>query len=197
MITYEQHIYEFFATEDNFRNMYKIAENYPMIKKQLLEDFWALVKKNIEILNERHGSKWIIQLTGGIELDRSKLILFKKGWAYEKGLPIVAIAFQRMGLANWPYYGMFLNNDILRYDHDAIRKYAQGLTVAKAYSTNEDNQWWPFWRNAGIDFSKPEEFTRILPATRNALADNFAETLFQLATDMETDMEVMANKMKK
>lgn len=197
MNTYEQHIYEFFATEDNFRNMYKIAENLPIVKRRLLDEFWALVKGNLETLNEQNGSKWAIQLTGGIELNWTKLMLFKKGWAYEKGLPIVAVAFQRMGLANWPFYGIFLNNDISRFDHNAIRSYAQTLPTAIGYSANEDNEWWPFWRNAGIDFSKPDEFIRILPEFRVGLAKDFSETLFQLAVELEADMDKMAEMKKK
>ena len=195
MSEYDNKIFEFFSGEENFRNMYKIVGYFDSVKTRLLDEFWQLVKNNIDTLNQQNGGKWVLQLTGKVTGEDSKLMLFKKHWPHSKGIPIVAIAYSRMAVQNWPFYGLFLNRDLQGFDHNKLWESISSLPAAIGFD-NDGNEKWPFWKDAGIDFSEIEDYTRICRDGRNVLASDFAGSLFQLATDIESNLEetIICNK---
>lgn len=194
MNDYDKKILEFFSTEENFINMSKIASHFPNVKRLLLEEFWQLVKNMLIQRNSDHGNKWQIQLTGAFGLPNSKLMLYKRHWANLDGVPIIAIAFERMYSDDYPFYGLFLNNNIEGFNHEGIREFAANLETAKDFYSRDDKDW-PLWLESGVDFKDVNDYVKILPVNRTLLAEDFANKLFQMAMNLESDLEKMS-KMK-
>ena len=55
----------------------------------------------------------------------------------------------------------------------------------------DSNGWWAFWQNGNIHFHQPQDIGKILPDEREGYVNEHAETIFNLATTMETELDKM------
>lgn len=191
MATYDQEIFKFFVQEDNFRNMCSVASHYDSVKKQLLIEFWKLVRSEMAERIEKEKLLWIIRITSeDISNDRTKIMLCKADYPFENNLPIVAIAIERLAVRNWPFFGLWVNNDTPKYDLEGMRHLA-AMHNEKVKFVADGDDWWPIWQNIGVDFAQDEEFVRILPENRLLLAKSFADKTIELANNCEQVMSEM------
>lgn len=195
MATYEEEIFKFFTHEDNFRNMCSVASHYESVKKQLLIEFWNLVRKEIDERIEREKLPWLLKTTSpDIFNDRTKIMLYKTDYPFENNLPVVAIAVERLATRNWPFLGLWVNSDAQKFDLAGMRGLAVMHNEKIKYIADGDS-WWPIWENVGINFAQDEEFVRILPGNRDLLAKSFSDKLIELANACEKVLSEMI-KMK-
>lgn len=196
MNTYQQEIVAFFSTEENYTNMHKIVQHYGLVRNSLLQEFWKLVEDKLKlIINEELNKQWQIKQVEKIEVAHSKLMLFKNSWTNSDGNPITAIAYERLGSNDYPFYGLFINlHESQNYNMDFIR------LEARKFLDNvltDSNKWWSFYYHSGLNFSKVEDFVAILPANRDFTADSFANTLYNLANSIESKVDELLISAKK
>lgn len=189
MSNVDKEVFNFFTTENNFLTMCKVVHHYESVKKKLLIEFWNLVMNKLNELNQNTNNKWSIEITGDVSDRRTKILIFKKTWTKEVNkLPLVAAGYERLAQNNWPFLGLWINNDAKNVDIKSLLDYARKIPEYTEYEDDDDN-WWPFWKETELDFSEDEAYLRILPENRNALVDCFAIDLIDFANEFERIMD--------
>ena len=188
MDAYEVEIYKFLTQRENFENMVRVMDNYDMVRRKLIQDFWELVFTKLGKLNAEHGDMWEIKFYEDLFYKYSKLFIYKETWKIEHGLPALSIAWERLAFST-AYYGVWINNESKVMDTNAIRRYAQGLDMAKDFEKPTD--FWGFWSEGNYDFSKPSDLVNILPDKQEETATEYARTIFELAVTLEVELDKM------
>jgi hypothetical protein len=196
-------MFNFLTIEENFTTMAEVARQYQFVRERLLQEFWQGVIDSMKSLIKERALEYKVDLTGvnikGISNKRTKILLYHKDVARgSDGIPMIAIAYERMAENNWPFWGLFLNNLSEEYDIEKMRQTAfefHSLNFANEFNNDRD-LWYPFWSEVDIDFSIDRDFLKILPENRAAFTNELASEAIDLALKCEPLMLKML-EMKK
>jgi len=195
MESYEKEMYNFFTIEQNFLSMCKVVKNYPLVTSQLKEEFWELVQIKLKKALQLNESSYTLKITGKINDERTKIMLYKINWPIANNQPVVAIAIQRLAANNYPFYGPWINNDSKEMDIESMyslcRNSKAGLNFYK-----DDDRWFPFYKDLAINFQYDEEYLKIFPENRESFAEEVARNVFELAKGMDQELDEIS-KLKK
>ena len=189
MEDYKKPIYDFLTQKENFDKMASLLNSYDEIKKQLLTEFWNLVKQKLDSDNAVSGSKWIVHLVEDIFTKYSRIYLSKEKWMIHKGNPLMCVSWENLTKSP-PRCGIWLNYDANVLDIEQVKKHAQNHPISNTFM-KDSNGWWAFWQNGNIHFHQPQDIGKILPDEREGYVNEHAETIFNLATTMETELDKM------
>jgi len=182
MNTYEDEIYKFVATKENFKSAIEISNLLPEIKGRLITDFWDLVKNEIEDYINKNGKNWVLSMKkdGHLYIDINN----------QKDLRIYFAG--RYGKC---YYGIGSNNyknGLL--DEKRVEKY---INEEALYKEMKKTSWSVCW----IEFNQ-ENFTniqtliKILPEERDVFKDEIVNHILNFTIENEIHIEQFC-KMRK
>lgn len=196
MEQYKQKIFDYLATEENFKLANSMANYLKEFKIQAIADFWPLVEVKLkERLKIEKDDFWSVHITGSFTNDYTRLEMYNALWCTEnEDFPLMSVAIEKLGRNN-SFYGVWVNSSkeySPKYDLDRVRKEAQQLEVAKGF-TIDKHQYWPFWKHSNLNFDDENDMIRILPANRQATIDEIAESLYALAKEVKDDMVKFSN----
>ncbi len=191
---YEQEMYKFLSERNNFENMLLVLENFEMVKRQLLEEFWYGVKEKVEAgmgvksgewklaMNEYTNPWWTMTLT-------------KVKWPHTKGAGWdVAINWGHMNQD--PHFGVWIHNDTrtlkLSSAHSEIKELApilNGKQQTVQFFTQDALPWWPLVYKSEHNFAERSALKAILPDVRDGLMQRYAEMVIALAEAISEDLD--------
>ncbi|MCB9267232.1 MAG: hypothetical protein H6558_19580 [Lewinellaceae bacterium] len=80
METYEKEIYNFLTQRENYKQMLKVLEHQDLIWENLIIEFWDLVAKKLEQLNEAKVKQWKVIKDEDYFFKESAITLIKEDW---------------------------------------------------------------------------------------------------------------------
>ncbi len=191
METYEKEMYNFFTCEENYLSMCKVVKNYPIVIRQLKEEFWEIVQVKLNTVVQSNNSGYSVKITGKITDERTKIMLYKNHWPIENDQPVIAIAIQRLAANNFPFYGPWINNDSQKMDIESMYSKCRNSKAGVDFDRDED-KWFPFFTDLDVNFRNDEEYLKILPDKRELFAEMVAEQVYELAAKMEEELDEIA-----
>lgn len=193
----EEALYNFLTEEENFSTMLDIVDNkFEFVRKKLLEDFWVSCKNELDKLNEKADKKWEIGMSDNIFERWSQLWIYKKKWLYETKSELVPITVVFESLTQDLHFGVWLDADNnKKWNVENVKNYFQGTEISKTYKTGLT--WWALRKDHEINFSNNKYLSEITPLNRESKVKELAQTLFDLANDLEQELEEMYNMKKK
>ena len=157
---YQTEIYEFLTQRENFENMLKVREKYDIVRKQLLDEFWDMVREKTELLlNDKN--KWSVYLYD-LDGDYPRCFISKKAWIKNDN-EAIAVGWMRKKLKANPFFGVWLNEDTKELDFDKIRAHGKKLEALKGFDTT--GEWWVGWKYGSVKLDEPDGLRQILPYT--------------------------------
>jgi len=192
MEDYDNAVFNFFCSEENFLDMCKVAFHQPYIKKRLLDEFWQLVQNKLKVkaLADEKGYK--VKLTGDIKDARTKIMLYKTAWPHYKDQPAVSVAIQRLSANTWPFFGPWINQDNQAAQLDKIRGFAISYMETKKLQNEfekDDDKWFPFFKALDLDFKTDTEFVKILPVNREMTSNDVAEQVWAFTMEFDSYLD--------
>ena len=184
---YEKEMYDFLTHPENFENMMKVMELKDMVRENLIVEFWELVIKKMESLNESAGKKWLVLGPKNKEAFFEKhatINLIKPEWEDEKKVSPMGVAWQAISTSF--YYGIWAEPESNRIDSLRVREHFKKLDMAGFKS----DQWWPMFAHSGYHFQNLKDLEHILPDRRDDLAEEYANLVFDLAEKREKDLDL-------
>jgi len=188
MDTYEKEMYDFLTQRDNFENMVKVLGMKDMIRENLVVDFWDAVYEKLVELNKANNI-WEVKKPktnqGYFQGEDSSVFLYKKSWMVnEKDSPVV---IGWASLANKMFYGIWVYYDKSHFDNQRVIEAVRPKAYEKKF---ESNDIWPLSsKTYDYNFMEFNQLDHILPDRREALAKEFAKTLFHLAEEFESILD--------
>jgi hypothetical protein len=185
MDAYQSEIFEFLTKRSNFDSLAKAMSHYEMIRKELLNRFWILVKTELD--SKTTGSTWQVSLDTNIFARYSKLQIYKKEWKRNDLKPLFSITWESLSCR--PYSGLLLYMDTKGIDMSLVR--ASALKLKPDNFTSDNNLWWAWWKHGNIDFENAIAVSTILPDKIDEVAKEWARELYELAMVNEKQIDVI------
>lgn len=178
MDLFEQTLFNFYIEPENFKTAVEVDKYLPVVKRQLLVEFWIEVRNEIEELIRKAGSDWNLYMSEDIFAGYSKISLDNKLW-YEDCEPVSPFQFRWSNLTTQPIWGIHNNLNSKKWDIKAMHNRIQKLPETSSYNIKHD--WWALGSSHTINFNNYKDVELILPANRSKLVTEFSNTLFELA----------------
>lgn len=190
--TYEQELFIFFSSEDNFVNLCRITSHLPMVKQKLLEDFWQAVEAD---LNIKLASKWTTRRLEPIASGKSKLIVYKEEWGViENDCP--QLGFSLEGLSDNPFYGPLIHNRVDTLEYTKALEYFRKLPDSINYQ-NDNSTWYPFWNYTKIFLGKDEDFIKLIPKNRIELVEDVTNKFAKMINELEMHLDFVHQQFRR
>lgn len=192
---YEE-VFNFFSQPKNLENMFKVAGHFPKVKSMLQAQFWQSVEGKLRELGSANHKSWTTTVTGNILIGNTKLLIYKPSWLKEETLPPVAIGFEWLALdSNSPFYGLWVNRNSTTIDYLRIISHINQLEIKKRFPKGF-SEWWPLWESTDINYQNLDTLIKLLPENRSLLVESLANTVFDLANEIETELDAMSGMVK-
>jgi hypothetical protein len=189
MDAYEKEMYLFLSRPDNFRNMLRVMDQYEMVRKELIREFWLEVKKQLK--EKIEGSDWLIVDNWHPEFHGNwGFFLTKPTWKIGEHI-ILALCWE--GLGGHPSFGTFINQAQKIAGYSEIYNSTRGLSASEGFKKDR-NEWWPFWQWGPTNLDDRNQLERILPDNREGTALEHAELILDLAEKVEPHYDEMAER---
>lgn len=181
MDKYEQEIFNFLAQRENFEAMLRLNNTYPIVKTNLLEQFWNLVAEKLEKKLADIEGMWQLYNPPNKEHHQAKLIIYKQSWQLNSNERVIGIAWEH--LYTQPYFGVWYNIDSKKLNPDKL--ISQLEQVRNKNAMKIDTGWWPAWKYGEYILSNDANVTSILPDIRDSTAEMYSVALINLIPDVE------------
>lgn len=182
MNTYENEIYKFVATKDNFKSAFEISNMLPEIKTRMITDFWNLIKNKIEDYIKTNEMNWDLSMEkdGHLYIDINN----------QKDLRIYFA-----NRYNKCYYGIGSNSYKKgKLDDERIQKYIKDENL---YKEMKKTSWSICWIEYNQEnFANIQTLMKILPEEREAFVNEIATHIINFTHENEIHIYNFS-KMKK
>jgi hypothetical protein len=196
---YEQEMYKFLSERNNFENMLLVLDNFDMVKRNLLEEFWYGVKAKVEVGMDVKSGDWKLSMN---EYTNPwwTMTLTKIKWPHTKGAGWdVAINWGHMNQD--PHFGVWIHNDTrtlkLSSAHLEIKELApvlNGKQQTVQFFTQDALPWWPLVYQSEHNFAEKSALLAILPSEREPLIEHYANMMIALATSISADLDAIVER---
>jgi len=180
MTAYNEKLYEFITEEENFLPFIELKEQYEIVRKKLLTDFW----KEVEVeLKKYKKSKWEVWLDDDVMKEYSKLGFYHKDYYREKDESrSFGIIFEH--LTDSVLYGLWFNRtaNLQNLNFNSVCNDIKHLHVTWKAGTSA---WWFAARNeTGDNFDNSSDLVKILPKNREAVVKEYASLLISALEEL-------------
>lgn len=191
---YEVEMCDFLSEPDNFKNMLLIVNQFELVKRKLLVDFWEDFSKTFMSLIQE-PSEWNVEILKGSEMSifEWKVRVYKKSWLHQ-GNHEISFGWEPEH-GRW-YYGVIVNNSLKYHPeiHLRLEPYAkQWRDKHKARPAT----WWPFWKWESVNLSNQDELEKLLPSYRGHLVQHCVGLTFDLCKEFEAGIESVLNSLSR
>jgi hypothetical protein len=183
-MNYKEELFKFYTAPENFETAYEITQQFPLIKHQLLKDFWYSVQDQLKEL-VKDDSDWEVKGIKDLSSTYPKVGIFLKNYSefhviYEK-------------LNDHAYYGLWINMTSSSLDVEQIKAQRSSIERLEGFKSGS---WWVGLRYCNDNFGELSGLKRILPESRGLVAEEYAGVLFELAKDLKEDI-IRMNSMER
>lgn len=168
--SYDKKIYEFITQPDNWQVAREVYEKMDYVKGQLVEEFWAEVKKAIKYRVDL--KEWKIGMSEDIYENYSKLRISHISWNN-----LFDIAFQE--LEDVTFLGVYRDFESKKVPDDLHQQIGMNLKTVDNRLINPDD-WWTGYFFTGDNFSQLSSLDKILPSNRKSYIDKYSTMLLEL-----------------
>lgn len=191
MNNYEEEMFQFLTEEKNFLTMSKLAAQYPIITLKLKDNLWDAVLKALQSDDELKDLNFKIWPHGKRTDTRGKILIQKENCPTGKdGLPLVAIAIQRLSLNDFPFFGPWINRDMKEYAIENIYDHLKNSKPkSKEVFASDDDNWFPFYGQFDINFKNVEDHLKLTGNRLDATVSDIVIRVKSLAISMQQDLE--------
>ncbi|MFN8396583.1 MAG: hypothetical protein U0176_18300 [Bacteroidia bacterium] len=204
---YEQEMYQFLSAAGNFEHMLLVLENYEMVKRRLLEEFWEGVRSRVESRLEIHSAGWRLHMND-YPSEWWTMALTKDKWpATKQRLWDLAITWGHMNRD--PHFGVWLNLKAGGIDRSAVYEKIKQLAAlvngkqdVVQFRESDALDWWPLVVRSRLYFGEyspnqpllPSEQVRdslraILPEVREEVMQRHADMMVELALAISEELD--------
>lgn len=178
-------MYKFLTEQENFENMIKVVGMKDLVRNRLIVDFWGLVMEKLKALSESDGGRWQVlgpKSKDGFFETYSTINLIKPAWEDEKKVSPIGVGWQ--SLSGFFYHGIWANPA-----HPTISNSLKAHFKQLNLSGYRSDLWWIIFSTYGYNLNDFSHLEHILPSKQEALADEFAKLVFNLALQYEADLD--------
>lgn len=193
---YQREMYEFLTKEEFYLGMIKSNELFPLVRETLLYEFWDAVYNKLKELIIEGGNKWELGISPDLKQHLADIYVYKREWEHDGSIHFF-IGMERLMYA-WPYYGIWKKADSSIYD---IAKFT-ALIRQLPYVTKDrfeigQDKFWCLWQRAAIyNVDQPSSLVAILPDRRKESVSEAAYQVYNLAEEMEEDLQKIVEASK-
>ncbi len=181
MNSYNDEMYKFIASKDNFEVASEIYNLYPSVKERMITEFWETVTKKIDKLN--YDKKWIVEYDPG----NSSISIYKNNWETW----VEAVDIDKSVI-----YGVSFNQEIFNkklFDENKGRAILEKNDNVNCMEKGKD--WWFYKEEAGDNFQEIATLKKTTYNNKEDFVNEWANRLFDLANNTEEDL-IKINKTK-
>jgi hypothetical protein len=198
-MNYEDEIFNFLTSKENYIALVKAKEHFPKVKKRLIETLWQKVFVGLKEHYDQ-SQMWLVRKDSNIENALSKVYIYPQNieWVKSNDLPAYFIGWERLSKSD-PYYGFWINEQSQEYSFQTIMEYCREhkKDIAPEMDDPEDGEWWPFWVGLeDLNFDKEETLTLILPHKLDDTVNRFVRNIINIEEKMSEHLPKIS-KMKK
>ncbi len=200
MNKFDEDLYEFITTPDNFEASFEIANKFEVFKKKIIEDFWQKVIENIELniqLDKRTELKdWIIS-DENIIVNNGCLGIYNDKYCSEKLIcTSVETCFQNWSSGNI-VVGLYFNSQekIKGLNKNNIIAYCK-KNVSNDWKLSSPTYDLPIYKRMKENFNSYDTLRKILPSEGDFLAKEYAQTLIDTHIELYPLIEKFGVKFK-
>jgi hypothetical protein len=189
--------YELLTTPKNYASTVAIHDQFQLIKQKILLDFWLDVKSELERTNT---SSWKVFMNEGAPEGNSKLGFYHPTYSNEaENISSFLIIFEK--LSGKVLYGLWFNRTegVQNLDYKATCEKVK--EQFPAWIAGSGSGWFAAIRYTNDDFGSPSQLIKILPANRDGVVKQYAETLRNSLSELEQfafeNGKILNTKMRK
>lgn len=176
MNDYDNAIYKYLTTEANYRNMINVMDQYEMVRKRLIIDFWDEVVQQLNQNDRLPDWEAFFNVHKPFEPYWGIHYTHKSWRAGDTCL--LSISWE--GLHQHANFGVWRNlkSDLMGAPEvwHALREMSCSFGFTK-----DNNDWWPFWRFSDGQFQDKHFLGEILPENRSSRVSEIVNTTTELA----------------
>jgi len=183
MSSYEEEIFNYLTSKENFHLTFEIFQLFPEIKNQLIKEFWDIVYKKVKEKLEDTDAK--------IEISENVFETWSSLFLYYNGNKNIRIGFEQLHVKT--YYGVWINAVNENLDRERIDEYVRSIESVKLL---KKTNYWLGWEYINADFNNIGTLKKVLPYIREEYANEIASLLIEFSKRIKQDIIEM-NKMIK
>jgi hypothetical protein len=196
-MNYEDEIFNFLTSEQNYLALVKAKEHFPKVKKRLIENFWTKVFEGLKN-HYANNQIWVVKKDSNVEHPLSKVYIYRSDidWVKSNELPPFLIGWERLS-QSYPYYGFWVNEKSEKYDFQKIIEYFRDNKKSIAPEMDDIDGWWGIWDSPNdINFDKEETLIALLPDRLDETANSFVNNIINLEEKMKVHFEEIIKMVK-
>lgn len=197
MNNYDNELFDFLATEENLNALIIAKNQFPNVRKKLIQDFWNEVKRQIEDGLGENRANWEVILEENITNWFSKLyIKERKVPILENRLPSFIFCWQRLN-QNFPFFGFWINEQTKSYNIEKVSEYVATIHRENFSEYKEYDEWFLIWDGVEeFNLSNDQTLLQIVPSVMNEKAKDFADRLLELFSKTQVHYQFIQNNFK-
>ena len=196
MNKFDQDLYEFIITPENFEAVFELSNNFKVFKDKLIKDFWKKVLSNLEF-TAPELKNWKASIEESVP---------KKGMIYlshndyysddsDEIDPSVCSGFF-IEVSHRIILGVSFNRNIEKLNYEKVRKFAPQI-LKEGWKLSPLNGWsFPIYKYMDEDFHSYGTLRKILPSEGDYLAREYAERLIAAHIELYPLIEKFGVKFK-
>ena len=175
MSLYDDEIFKYITTRDNFETAFEIYQEFPKVKNRLIEEFWLQTRKELEQITE--DTIWNVSYSDIFDTySHLGLKLSDK--------PAFKVIYEV--LYGQTYFGLWYDRDKGVLNREKINRQLEGI---EEHLSPRKSQWWIGWDYDNSNFSEMETLKKILPKNREGIPKEYAEFILELAENLKPFIE--------
>lgn len=172
MNKYQNTLFNFFISEDNFSIACDVVEHFNTLKKELVQQFWTVVAEKLELrMSDQPG--WKIYIAKDFFLPNAMISVYKDQFCTAKDVADISISISN--LAADSYYGIYAN---MQRKDEGFKTVKLHLTHLKQRDWRSDgaDSWWPIWQSTRINLNNLDDVRKLHPSQRDEMVDGMVNS---------------------
>ncbi len=186
MIKYEDEMYKFVTSSENFEAVCDLTDQFQIVKQRLRQDFWKEVKTSLQPEIERFNG-WKIWMHDELN-SNSALILYRDEFCYDK-VDDAKATIRMDNLMDVPAFGLWINREWEGFDINDIWLKSKPFQSPSFKVGNINGWWWPLYNTLPYNFTLTKDIKKITPGNREWVVKEVVAVLVKCMDELTGFME--------
>lgn len=185
MNKYQNTLFNFFISEDNFSIACDVMEHFGTLKKELVQQFWNVVADKLTLrMSDQSG--WKIYVAKDFYQPNAIICVYKDQFCTARDVADISICISN--LTSDSYYGIWANTQRKDEGFKTVRTLLTNMKQRDWRSDGADS-WWPIWQSTKINLDNMDDIRKLHPSTRDEMADGVVNSFMDFFDYMKLKLE--------
>lgn len=184
MNKYQNELFQFFISNDNFSVACDLVEHFGPLKKELMQQFWTIVAEKLKNkIDEQAG--WKIYADKDFNAANARICAYKDQFCRVKDVADISISISN--LTSNSHCGIWA--DLKHKDEKFIALRNNLYENRLNYRSDGKDSWWPVWQLTGIDFNNMDDVRKLDPSLRDEMVNTVVNSFMNFFEPMKLNLQ--------